>query len=84
MNTAQTKTEFPRVMIGQVWKEEDSRFIRFVEIMGIDGEKVKIKAIRFVRQGEDYPATNRITTASIKRFNGKHGGYSLTLLYGKS
>ena len=39
MNTAQTKTEFPRVMIGQVWKENDYRFTRLVEIVGVNGEQ---------------------------------------------
>jgi hypothetical protein len=54
------------IKVGQRWRENDRRFSRVVEVVGIDTEKQKIQ-VKYVRT----------TTASLSRFNGKYGGYSL-------
>ena len=57
------------VVVGQVWKELDSRFDRFVRVIRIKNSGA------VVIQNEDDGA--RHTTARRDRFNGKHGGYIL-------
>jgi hypothetical protein len=53
---------------GQIWKEVDNRFTRFVKVVDIiaDGKRVVLENLE----------TKRRTMADIKRFNGKHGGYT--------
>jgi len=60
---------------GQIWKENDNRYKREIEIIDKNEEtgKVTIKSIS--------PLPERCTIASLKRFNGKHGGYSFTGKY---
>lgn len=53
-----------QVKVGQVWKEVDKRFERYVNVIGID-EQNGIVTIK----------TSKKTKANIKRFNGKSGGY---------
>jgi hypothetical protein len=50
--------------VGDIWQENDNRFTRQVLVVAIVGDKVEIKS------------GDRTTKASLKRFNGKSGGYS--------
>jgi len=52
---------------GQIWKEVDKRFDRYIEIVGLDqrSRRIVIKNIE----------TGRSTTARHNRFNGKSHGY---------
>ncbi len=53
--------------VGQRWKEVDPRCVRSIEVVGWDesGTRISIRGAR-------------MTTANIKRFTGKRGGYKLT------
>jgi len=55
------------IKVGQRWRELDKRYSsRIVEVLHIDEENKKV----VIRRG-------RTTTASLRRFNGKSGGYEL-------
>lgn len=66
--------------IGQIWRENDKRFDREVEIIGFvpDVKKsVKIKTIKNICLNANYPERlGKVTFADAKRFNGKYSGYS--------
>lgn len=64
-----------RIEEGQIWKEDDKRFDRYVrvEFVCVGGERVRIK--RCHRDGTFWKA-GRSTEASAARF-GKRGGYKL-------
>jgi hypothetical protein len=59
------------VQVGQFWKENDSRFTTVKEVLGVAGDKVKLQTVE-----SSSGKTGKRTYASIKRFNGKSGGYS--------
>ncbi len=52
------------IEVGQIWKEVDSRFNRYVTILEVLEDTIKIQG-------------TRITYAKKSRFNGKTGGYAL-------
>ncbi|MCA8250518.1 hypothetical protein LGN12_25500 [Burkholderia multivorans] len=61
--------------IGQIWREVDPRFNRYVEVLEIHNGEIKSVLICNVD-----PMTNqrgRKTWASKGRFNGKRSGYEL-------
>lgn len=60
------------IAVGQHWQENDTRFARIVEIDYLMPDRGKVKIRNLL--------TRRVTTASIDRFNGKRGGYSLVTL----
>jgi hypothetical protein len=62
------------IKLGQHWKERDTRFNRIVAVISIDHDRQKV-GIATVDPLTNY--TGRLTWASFKRFNGKHGGYQL-------
>lgn len=63
------------VKVGQVWKEVDPRFERYVEVIGVDEQEQKATIMLAARSGDH--AGSRATKAGLKRFNGKRGGYAL-------
>ncbi|MCW2477725.1 hypothetical protein [Candidatus Symbiopectobacterium sp. NZEC135] len=59
-----------KIKVGQIWKEQDKRFDRQIEVVeyhNFGGRNVKIKNVK----------TGRHTWASEERFNGKYLGYIL-------
>jgi hypothetical protein len=65
-----------KVKVGQIWKEQDNRFDRYVKVLLIVDNVVAIQTITRKINGREYDARSRPTTyARIDRFNGKHGGY---------
>lgn len=71
------------VKVGQVFQEADNRHVRYVRVVAIEGDRVRITTV-----SDSYKATFRpsSTTASIYRFREKrkHGGYFLVEDVGKS
>ncbi|MBU0917898.1 MAG: hypothetical protein KKD97_16255 [Gammaproteobacteria bacterium] len=63
------------VKVGQIWKEVDPRFDRYVEVIGVNDQEQKATIMLAARSGGH--AGSRSTKASLKRFNGKRGGYEL-------
>lgn len=63
-----------KIKKGQLWKENDKRFTRVIQVMGFEGDKVLIKTIA---ARLPYTVTGRLTKASKTRFNDKSRGYSL-------
>ena len=55
------------VLPGQIWEENDNRFVRRVKVLKVAAVWVTIQNV----------ATGRRSTASKSRFNGKKGGYAL-------
>jgi len=53
------------IKVGQKWREVDPRFTRIVEVIALDEASQKVQ-IQWVRK----------SWASIRRFNGKLGGYA--------
>ncbi|TCK87339.1 hypothetical protein [Paraburkholderia sp. BL9I2N2] len=60
---------------GQIWREVDMRFSRYVKIVSIfeDGKRAVIHSVN----PHTHEKAGPITKASVTRFNGKHGGYEL-------
>lgn len=63
------------VKVGQIWKELDPRFDRYVEVLRVDEKDQRATIVLASRSGGH--AGTRPTKASLKRFNGKRGGYAL-------
>jgi len=66
--------------VGQIWREVDPRFERFVRIEAINGAEVQWARVRTVKKyGNVWSATPgaRVSNAQAQRFNGKRGGYEL-------
>jgi len=55
------------IKVGQIWKENDPRFVRTFEVLEVGDLWIKIKGIE----------SGRRTSANRNRFNGKARGYSL-------
>jgi hypothetical protein len=66
--------DMSEIKLGQHWKERDARFNRIIVVVSIDDEKQKV-GISTVDPKTG--ARGRLTWASRKRFNGKHGGYEI-------
>jgi hypothetical protein len=60
------------VRIGDIWKEVDPRFTRFVRIVGRSEHFVRV----YTCTEAGYRLRHRETACSIGRFNGKRGGYA--------
>lgn len=59
---------------GQVWKENDNRNDRFVEVVQVD----KVAGVAKIKTVESLTTKpGKVTVASLDRFNNKHRGYSL-------
>jgi hypothetical protein len=62
------------IKLGQIWREVDPRFVRFVEVIGKDSQgfdcsgAVMIRTCGSLRKG---------SWCRLSRFNGKRGGYEL-------
>lgn len=65
------------VKAGQVWKENDNRFVRRVEVVGFCEEDENKVYIKCVEHSMCFNAIGKVTTANRRRFNGQAGGYSL-------
>lgn len=66
------------VAVGQTWEECDPRFIRRVEIVGVEpstGAGPTYREGVVTLRGIDRKGATRITKARLSRFNGKRGGY---------
>ena len=61
--------------VGQIWREVDPRFNRYVEVLEI--HKGEIKSILICNVDPMTNQRGRKTWASKGRFNGKRGGYEL-------
>ena len=61
--------------VGQIWKEVDPRFTRYIEILYVDEREQKATICLASRSGGN--SGSRQTKAAFKRFNGKRGGYEL-------
>lgn len=65
---------------GQIWKEVDPRFKRYVRIIGVylGNRRVVIETVGFDKVSGWFKRPKTATTqADIARFNGKRGGYAL-------
>lgn len=60
---------------GQIWREVDKRFNRYVLIVSIfeDGKRVVMHTVN----ERTYEKAGPVVKASTGRFTGKHGGYEL-------
>jgi hypothetical protein len=60
---------------GQIWREVDTRFSRYVLIVSVfeDGKRVVMHTVNERTHEKAGPTTK----ASMARFTGKHGGYEL-------
>ncbi len=63
--------------IGDIWKEVDPRFERYVRVVAWNDDYVRIRSCtadgRFLNRRHG-PASRK---AKLARFNGKHGGYAI-------
>ena len=64
-----------RPQVGEIWREVDPRFERFLRIEAVGQHKIGIRAV--VRDGSRWisSARSRAGDASPARFHGKRGGY---------
>jgi hypothetical protein len=61
--------------IGSVWREDDARFLRYVRVVCIVGERAQIEKVMWDPNRREWlPEGNRVTHAALKRF-GKSRGY---------
>jgi hypothetical protein len=68
--------------IGDVWKEADKRFNRYVAIIGDHGGpagKVQIQSVYRKPETIGWRSYGPRTWASAKRFNNRSGGYKLVI-----
>lgn len=72
----------PKPAVGQIWREVDPRFTRFVRIESVGSffRNEEVIGIRNVANDQHVgwisPKGARFTRASGKRFHGKRGGYA--------
>lgn len=59
--------------IGDVWKEVDPRFERYVRVVAVNTDWVRLR--KCAEQG--WFDGSRVSTAAITRFHGLRGGYKL-------
>jgi len=66
---------------GQIWREVDPRFARFVEVIGVRdefrGRPMSATIVTIVSENGMWvrPRRSREVDARLDRFNGKRGGY---------
>ncbi len=66
------KNPQPEVKVGQIWKENDPRFERFIRVTYVRADSITI--IRVHADGLHFKGAFH-TCAMPKRFNGNRGGY---------
>lgn len=72
----------PKPAVGQIWREVDPRFIRFVRIESVGSffRNEEVIGMRNVTNDQHggwvRPKGSRFNRAKIGRFNGKRGGYA--------
>lgn len=68
-----------KLLAGQIWKECDPRFERFIRIEGVSGHRRGITTRTVIeRDGSWIEAPrSRANYCDAERFNGKRGGYAL-------
>lgn len=64
------------IKIGQLWQENDRRFMRVVKILAVS-EVLNEVEIKTVKNMSSPASVGRVTHAKLSRFNGKSRGYSL-------
>jgi len=62
------------IQIGQIWREDDKRYERYVRVDAIDGERVRIRSVVRGDSGEWQPDSRVSRWAALGRF-GRSGGY---------
>lgn len=67
-----TTTRAQELKIGQIWREVDPRFNRYIQILSEGFPRVCIATIDIATN-----ALGRKGSAACSRFNGKSGGYEL-------
>ena len=63
------------VKVGQIWREVDPRFNRYVQVIEIANQSIRSIKIATIDLATN--ALGRKNWASRERFNGKRGGYEL-------
>ena len=63
------------VKVGQIWREVDPRFNRYVQVIEIANQSIRPIKIATIDLATN--ALGRKNWASRERFNGKRGGYEL-------
>jgi hypothetical protein len=61
--------------VGQIWREVDSRFERFIRVEKIGENGVIIRTVARGSAGWKVGKRSRLNWAEARRFNGKSGGY---------
>lgn len=59
--------------VGQIWKEVDPRVDRYVMIVMVGPDLVRLQRC----DADGNAMFTRVTSAQLRRFNGKRGGYAL-------
>ena len=69
----------PEPKCGQIWKECDPRFVRFVRIEKVvPGRRgISIRAVAYAEGAWIDTPKSRLSYADPSRFNGKRGGYQI-------
>lgn len=68
----------PEPRIGDIWRDVDPRFTRYVWVRSIGQVAALIVKVRQLKDGDwQIAPRSRETWAMLKRFNGKRGGYAL-------
>lgn len=65
---------------GQIWREVDPRFERYVRIMRVGKfarRSIEIRTVKIVDGQWQIAPHSRLTFCDLERFNGKRGGYEL-------
>jgi len=75
---ADTPQTSPTVQIGQIWREDDKRFERYLRIDGFQDERIVMQRVERLADGTwaNFQGKKRVTLAKASRF-GKSGGYRL-------
>lgn len=68
------------IEVGQIWREVDPRFERFVRVESVAGGSRRSVGVRTVvrfteHSGWGYAPRSRLSYCDANRFNGKRGGY---------
>ena len=63
------------IKVGQIWREVDPRFNRYVQVIEITNHSIRPIKIATIDLATN--ALGRKNWASRERFNGKRGGYEL-------
>ena len=76
-----TCTMTEEVRVGQIWKEVDPRFDRFLRIKATYpvGRFCTVETVEKFHGGWRHKHGTRTTNPGLDRFNGKRGGYELVV-----